>query len=102
VALKKYFGTGNGLLLEEYPNPTTNNPYSYVWPYSQATIASLNLSGIPGSGRAYDAEASARPRASRRTGTPAPPRPATTHTYGRRWVRAATSSTTTTSGSACR
>jgi hypothetical protein len=60
AALKKYFGTGNGLLLEEYPNPSTNNPYSYVWPYSQATIAALNLSGIPGRGYAYDAEVRAR------------------------------------------
>lgn len=60
-ALNKYFETGQpqGLLLEEYPN-THSNPYSYIWPYSQAAIAAENLAGIPGSGRKADKEAQRR------------------------------------------
>ncbi|GAA0938916.1 glycoside hydrolase family 76 protein [Kribbella koreensis] len=59
-ALNKYFDTGNqGLLLEEYPN-TQQNPYSYVWPYSQAAVAAENLAGIPGAGRKADQEATRR------------------------------------------
>lgn len=54
-ALKQYFDTDNGLLLEEYPN-TQQNPYSYVWPYSQAAIGVENLAGIPGRGAAYERE----------------------------------------------
>jgi hypothetical protein len=56
-ALNKYFEVGQqGLLLEEYPNHQ-QNPYSYVWPYSQAAIAAENLAGIPGAGRKADQEA---------------------------------------------
>ena len=58
-ALNKYFGTANDLLLEEYPN-TQSNPYSYVWPYSQAVIAAENLAGIPGAGPQASAEADRR------------------------------------------
>jgi len=60
-ALNKYFETGQpqGLLLEEYPN-THANPYSYIWPYSQAAIAAENLAGIPGAGRKADREAQRR------------------------------------------
>ena len=58
-ALNKYFGTANDLLLEEYPN-TQTNPYSYVWPYSQAVIAAENLAGIPGAGPTASAEADRR------------------------------------------
>lgn len=54
-ALKTYFEAGNGLLLEEHPN-TQQNPYSYVWPYSQAAIGVENLAGIPGIGRGYEQE----------------------------------------------
>ncbi|WP_222854262.1 glycoside hydrolase family 76 protein [Fodinicola acaciae] len=59
-ALTAYFGTDKGLFLESYPNPSTNNPYSYVWPYSQATIGALNLAGIPGLGRRFAGEADKR------------------------------------------
>jgi hypothetical protein len=59
-ALTKYFETGEqNLLLEEYPN-TQTNAYSYVWPYSQASVAAENLAGIPGSGRKASAEAKRR------------------------------------------
>lgn len=59
-ALNKYFEVGqHGLLLEEYPNHQ-QNPYSYVWPYSQAAIAAENLAGIPGAGRKADREAQRR------------------------------------------
>ena len=58
-ALNKYFDAGQGLLLEEYPNGQ-QNPYSYIWPYSQAVIAAENLAGIPGIGRQWSAEASRR------------------------------------------
>jgi hypothetical protein len=53
--LKQYFEAGNGLLLEEYPN-TQQNPYSSVWPYSQAAIGVENLAGVPGVGAAYESE----------------------------------------------
>jgi hypothetical protein len=58
-ALDQYFGTGQGLLLEEYPN-TQQNSYSYVWPYSQASIAAENLAGMPGAGPTWSSEASKR------------------------------------------
>ena len=58
-ALDQYFGTGQGLLLEEYPN-TQQNSYSYVWPYSQASIAAENLAGMPGAGPTWAGEASKR------------------------------------------
>jgi len=58
-ALNTYFDAGQGLLLEEYPN-THSNPYSYIWPYSQAVIAAENLAGIPGAGHRWTAEAEMR------------------------------------------
>ncbi|WP_405071325.1 glycoside hydrolase family 76 protein [Kribbella sp. NBC_01510] len=58
-AINKYFDAGNGLLLEEYPN-TQTNPYSYVWPYSQAAIAAEDLAGVPGAGRKASEEADRR------------------------------------------
>ncbi len=54
-ALRRCFEAGHGLLLEEYPN-TKRNPYSYVWPYSQAAIGVENLAGIPDVGAAYESE----------------------------------------------
>jgi len=59
-ALTKNFETGQqNLLLEEFPN-TQSNPYSYVWPYSQAAVAAENLAGIPGSGSKASKEAQRR------------------------------------------
>jgi hypothetical protein len=59
AAINKYFDAGQGLLREEYPN-TQTNPYSYVWPYSQAAVAAEDLAGVPGAGRAAAAEADRR------------------------------------------
>src|SRR5689334_5134927 len=58
-AINKYFDAGQGLLLEEYPNHQTN-PYSYVWPYSQAAVAAEDIAGIPGAGPKASAEAKRR------------------------------------------
>jgi hypothetical protein len=58
-ALNQYFDAGQGLLLEEYPN-ASQNPYSYLWPYSQAAVAAENLAGIPGRGRQWSDEARRR------------------------------------------
>ena len=45
-ALQRYFYVGSPpLYLEEYPR-TGGNPYSYVWPFSQAMAATIDLSGI--------------------------------------------------------
>jgi hypothetical protein len=49
-ALQKYFylQDGSGLYLEEYPLQSGDNPYSYEWPFSQAYIATLDLSALQG------------------------------------------------------
>lgn len=48
-ALQKYFyqQDGSDLYLEEYPLQSSDNPYSYEWPFSQAYIATLDLSAVP-------------------------------------------------------
>ncbi|WP_242527355.1 glycoside hydrolase family 76 protein [Ktedonosporobacter rubrisoli] len=50
VALQKYFykQDGSHLYLEQYPVQSGDNTYSYEWPFSQAHIATLDLSNIPG------------------------------------------------------
>src|SRR3569833_469993 len=40
---------GSGLYLERYPKADGDNAYSYEWPYSQAHVATLDLTGMPGS-----------------------------------------------------
>jgi uncharacterized protein YyaL (SSP411 family) len=49
-ALQKYFSPqdDSSLYLEEYPLQSSDNPYSYEWPFSQAYIATLDLSNLPG------------------------------------------------------
>jgi hypothetical protein len=51
-ALQKYFylQDASSLYLEQYPQATGDNPYSYEWPFSQAYIATLDLSTVPGDG----------------------------------------------------
>ncbi|WP_227356610.1 glycoside hydrolase family 76 protein [Haladaptatus salinisoli] len=45
-ALQQYFYEEDSkLYLEEYPN-RTDNPYSYVWPFSQAMAGTIDLFGI--------------------------------------------------------
>ncbi len=49
-ALQGYFyDEGTGLYLEEYPR-AGGNPYSYVWPYSQAMAGTVDLAGLRGVG----------------------------------------------------
>ncbi len=43
-----YPDDGSGLYLERYPLGEEDEPYSYEWPFSQAHIATLDLSGLPG------------------------------------------------------
>ncbi|MEV0400224.1 glycoside hydrolase family 76 protein [Actinoallomurus sp. NPDC050550] len=50
-ALQRYLAADHGLYLETYPHREQDNPYSYVWPYSQALVGTLTLAGLPGGGR---------------------------------------------------
>jgi uncharacterized protein YyaL (SSP411 family) len=53
AALQRYFyDPTTSLYLEEYPRQG-GNPWSYVWPFSQAMIATQVMAGIPGLGRQY-------------------------------------------------
>ncbi|SDU99202.1 Predicted alpha-1,6-mannanase, GH76 family [Microlunatus sagamiharensis] len=56
-ALQTYFRTddGSGLYREQHPSASNDNPYSYEWPFSQAHVAALDLTGMAGVGRRYDA-----------------------------------------------
>ncbi|MET0191510.1 MAG: glycoside hydrolase family 76 protein [Pseudonocardia sediminis] len=44
-------GDGSGLLREQVPVGEDDPTYSYEWPFSQAHVAALDLTGIPGAGR---------------------------------------------------
>lgn len=57
AALQTYFRTddGSGLYREQHPSAAADNPYSYEWPFSQAHVAALDLTGMAGVGRRYDA-----------------------------------------------
>lgn len=50
AAMQKYFykQDGSHLYLEQYPAQSGDNPYSYEWPFSQAHVATIDLSAIPG------------------------------------------------------
>jgi hypothetical protein len=50
AAMQKYFykQDGSHLYLEQYPVQTGDNTYSYEWPFSQAHVATIDLSNIPG------------------------------------------------------
>lgn len=67
AALQKYFRTedGSGLYREQHPVQPTDNPYSYEWPFSQAHVAALDLTGMSGAGHRYDAALAAHVRAQR-------------------------------------
>lgn len=55
AALQRYFyDPATSFYLEEYPR-TGDNPWSYVWPFSQALLATQALTGIPEVGRHYRA-----------------------------------------------
>ena len=53
-AMQKYFykQDGSHLYLEQYPAQSGDNTYSYEWPFSQAHIATIDLSTVPGLGLA--------------------------------------------------
>lgn len=55
AALQRYFyDRETSLYLETYPREG-GNPWSYVWPFSQAMIATQAVAGIPAIGRQYAA-----------------------------------------------
>jgi len=62
-ALQRYFyDPETSLYLETFPRQD-GNPWSYVWPFSQAMIATQAMAGIPGLGRRYRADVADRYRA---------------------------------------
>ncbi|HEY8454791.1 MAG TPA: glycoside hydrolase family 76 protein [Actinopolymorphaceae bacterium] len=53
AALQRYFyDPQTSFYLEEYPR-TGGNPWSYVWPFSQAMIATQDMAGLPAIGHRY-------------------------------------------------
>jgi hypothetical protein len=46
-------GDGSGLFHEQVPVADGDPRYSYEWPFSQAHVAALDLTGVPGTGRRY-------------------------------------------------
>lgn len=59
AALQKYFylQDGTSLYMEQYPKASGDNSYSYEWPFSQAHIATLDLSTVQGdAGHDYAAD----------------------------------------------
>ncbi|WP_329454790.1 glycoside hydrolase family 76 protein [Streptomyces sp. NBC_01497] len=49
-----YLGaSGHGLFQEQTPKQPTDNPYSYLWEYREATQATFDLANVPGLGRKY-------------------------------------------------
>lgn len=53
AALQQYFyDPATRFYLEEYPR-TDENPWSYVWPFSQALLATQAMTGIPRVGHRY-------------------------------------------------
>src|SRR5665647_2035863 len=97
-----YIDDGSSLYLERYPLASDDRTYSFEWPFSQAYIATLDLTGLPGRAGRQSGTISPTARQVRSaTGTPtagARVCPATTPTCAPRTATAATCSTTTTSG----
>ncbi|WP_091672135.1 glycoside hydrolase family 76 protein [Amycolatopsis marina] len=63
MALQRHFyDPERSLYLEEYPR-TGGNPWSYVWPFSQAMIATQVLAGLPAVGHRYAGDVADRYRA---------------------------------------
>jgi hypothetical protein len=45
---------GSGLYRERYPSGAEDRTYSFEWPHSQAHVATLDLTGLPGAaGRSF-------------------------------------------------
>jgi len=53
AALRRYFATAHGLYREQHPVAADDRPYSFEWPFSQAHVAALDLTGMVGVGRRY-------------------------------------------------
>jgi Glycosyl hydrolase family 76 len=60
AALQRYFyDPQTSFYLEEYPREG-GNPWSYVWPFSQAMIATQDMAGLPVVGSRYSADVTDR------------------------------------------
>ncbi|HET7037788.1 MAG TPA: glycoside hydrolase family 76 protein [Thermomicrobiaceae bacterium] len=57
AALKERFGRAPGLLRDVYPG---NDAYAYLWPYSQALQATLDMAALPDAGHDYQEDVAAR------------------------------------------
>lgn len=53
AALRTYFAASHGLYREQYPVGAEDRQYSFEWPFSQAHVAALDLTGMAGVGRRY-------------------------------------------------
>lgn len=60
-----YVADGSSLYHERYPVQSGDNAYSYEWPFSQAHVATLDLTGMPG-GHAFAADLADRARGQER------------------------------------
>lgn len=63
AALRTYFAADHGLYREQYPVAADDRAYSFEWPFSQAHVAVLDLTGMIGVGRRYRAALAAHRRA---------------------------------------
>jgi hypothetical protein len=52
---RNFYDPVTSLYLEEYPR-SGGNPWSYVWPFSQALLATQAMAGLPGVGARYRAD----------------------------------------------
>jgi hypothetical protein len=53
AALRRYFAARHGLYHEQFPLDNDDRPFSFEWPFSQAHVAALDLTGMAGVGRRY-------------------------------------------------
>lgn len=56
-AMQRYMSAddGSGLYRERYPSGAEDRDYSFEWPHSQAHVAALDLTGLPGAlGRSFE------------------------------------------------
>jgi hypothetical protein len=59
-AMQRYFYLPSAqLYIDPYPH-SGGNPYSYLWPFSQAMVATLDVIGLPGLGSRFTADYAAR------------------------------------------
>jgi len=65
AALQQYFAVpdGSGLYREQYPVAVSDPAYSYEWPFSQAHVATLDMTGMQGAGQRFQAALAAHERA---------------------------------------